>query len=927
MSFFTAHLPNVYNKGLAMAQENSVLGTVEVVARNNGAQLAHYTQGSQVVTLTQSSVVRIHGTPALVSSYERQGNDLIVHMKDGSTVRYQGFFTLDEKGEHSELVFDDGKEVNHAVFPLADLPGPATAEAISPTYTTIGADSLIDDGLSATAIAGILGALAVGAGIAIAAGGSGGGGHHSSDQDNGGNLGNGDGGNNSGNNGNNNGSGGDNGGNSSATAPTITVNPFATDDVLNAVEAKSVQTVSGSTTHVEAGQTVTITLGGKTYTTQVAADGSWQISVPVADLQLLADGKTSLQVSVSNQAGLTAQDSHDFTVDITAPILTISTFAGDNTLDANESTANQTVSGTAIGAEGQIVTITLGQNSYTATVDAQGNWQTVISSSDLQALADGNYTLNATASDAAGNSANGSLDIVKITVPAISINTFGGDDKIDSAESKTDQVLSGMTQNAQPGSSVVVNISDGSALARSLSSGGQTYLATVDADGSWHLTIPAGAMEQFSSGTYTIVATVTNLDGQTATNTHTFVVDLDQPGISIAIVSNDDYLSAVEATQSLSINGVTTGVDAGSVVIVTLNGKSYQAIVDGSGHWSALVPSSDLKLLSDGATTITAAVTAPAGTFSAEHILNVLINQLPQPTLNTPFGDGIINAAEELLSQTLQGKSGLTGAGQSVVVSLNGKSYVATVDVQGNWSVNIPNGDLQLLSDGSFPLVVKATDIAGNIGSITRNIVVDTTPPTLAIKAFATDNILTSSEMATTQTISGSASISEQGQTVIITLNGKSYQALVGANGQWSTSVPSADLQLLSSGNYTITVSLQDLAGNSTQISQVIGVKTALPGVTIQPFTGDDVLDGSEVKTAQVLSGSTTNAETGSLITVVLNSQTYTTRVLADGSWSIMVPAEDLAKLANGTFNILVSVTDLAGQTAEANHSFTVDNS
>ncbi|WP_140919969.1 Ig-like domain-containing protein [Limnobaculum xujianqingii] len=850
-----------------MAQENSVLGTVEVVARNNGAQLAHYTQGSQVVTLTQSSVVRIHGTSALVSSYERQGNDLIVHMKDGSTVRYQGFFTLDEKGEHSELVFDDGKETQHAVFPLADLPGPAAAETISPTYATIGTDSLIDDGLSATAIAGIIGALAVGAGIAIAAGGSGGGGHHSSDQDNGGNLGNGDGGNNSGNNDNN--GGGNNNGNSNATAPTIKVNPFATDDVLNAAEAKSTQTISGSTSHVEAGQTVTIILGGKTYTTQVAADGSWQVSVPAADLQLLADGKTSLQVSVSNQAGLTAQDSHEVTIDITAPVLTISSFAGDNTLDATESTANQTVSGTAIGAEGQIVTITLGQNSYTATVDAQGNWQTVISSTDLQALADGNYTLSATVSDAVGNSANGSLDIAKITVPAISINTFGGDDKIDSAESKTDQVLSGMTQNAQPGSSVVVNISDGSALARSLSSGGQTYLATVGADGSWHLTIPAGAMEQFSSGTYTIVATVTNLDGQTATDTHTFVVDLNQPGISIAIVSNDDYLSAVEATQDLSINGVTTGVDAGSVVIVTLNGKSYQAIVDGSGHWSALVPSSDLKLLSDGATTITAAVTAPAGTFSAEHTLNVLINQLPQPTLNTPFGDGIVNAAEELLSQTLQGKSGLIGAGQSVV---------------------------------------------------------DTTPPTLAIKAFATDNILTTSEMAATQTISGSASISEQGQTVIITLNGKSYQAVVGADGQWSTSVPSADLQLLSSGNYTITVSLQDLAGNSTQISQIIGVKTVLPGVTILPFTGDDVLNGSEVKTDQLLSGSTTNAETGSLITVVLNGQTYTTQVLADGSWSVMVPAEDLAKLANGTFNIQVSVTDLAGQTAETNHSFTVDN-
>ncbi|SFC75487.1 Ig-like domain-containing protein [Pragia fontium] len=886
-----------------MAQENNVLGTVDVVAQGSGAQLAHYSQGSRVITLTQSSVVKIHGNPDLVASYERQGDDLIVHMKDGSTVRYQRFFFLDQNGEHSELIFVDDNEAYRAIFPLADLPGPATAEAISPTYAAVTGSLFEGSDLSAGALAGILAALAVGAGVAIAAGtGGGGGGGHSSNNDG--------------------------GGVAEPKAPTVKITALGGDDKLNQADVQVSQLITGTTTNVEAGQTVTVTLNGKTYTTQVAADGSWQVSVPAADLQNLAQGTGTIQVSVSNQAGQTGQDSHAITVDTVPPTVTISAFAGDNILDSAERSAFQIISGTAVGAEGRTVTITLGSKTYTAVVDAEGHWTTSVSSVDLQGLADGNYTLSAKVSDAAGNSAtaNESITVVS-TEPAISINTFAGDDIINSAESKTGQVLSGDTVNVESGSAVRITISNDNPLTRIPGgSNSQTFLAEVDLDGTWHIVIPPGSLEQLFNGPHTITAVVTNGAGQTAESTHTITVDTSLSGIAIDIVSSDDYLSATEATQVLAINGVTSGVPAGTHVTVMLNGKSYDAVVDVAGNWSVGVPPADLKLLADGVITVTATVVSSGNTYTADHPFTVLTHQSPQPTLNSPFGDGILNLAESGVNQIISGTTGITGAGQSVVVTLGGVSYVAFVNAAGQWSVLIPAKDLQALSDGNASLSVKVTDVAGNPGELNGSVVVDTTAPTLAVKAFAGDNILTASEETGGQILSGSASIADHGKTVMITLNGVSYQATVGIDGSWSVNIPATDLQKLSDGSHTINMSLTDAAGNTTQTTLPFDVKNSLPTLAIHTFAGDDILNNVEAKVNQTLSGTTTNAETGSLITVVLNGQVYTTHVLADGSWSIILPAAELSVLSQGNTTIQVSVTDLAGQTVQSSHDFTVVN-
>ncbi|WP_152958684.1 Ig-like domain-containing protein, partial [Trabulsiella odontotermitis] len=67
-------------------------------------------------------------------------------------------------------------------------------------------------------------------------------------------------------------------------------------------EAQADLTVNGMTT-AQAGQTVTVTIGGNSYTALVQADGSWSVIVPASDVAALTDGAAVVTASVSDIAG------------------------------------------------------------------------------------------------------------------------------------------------------------------------------------------------------------------------------------------------------------------------------------------------------------------------------------------------------------------------------------------------------------------------------------------------------------------------------------------------------------------------------------------------------------------------------------------------------------------------------------------------
>ena len=192
--------------------------------------------------------------------------------------------------------------------------------------------------------------------------------------------------------------------------------------------------LSGTSANVEAGQTVIVT-GGKTYTATVDANGDWTTTVPAADLSSLKDGDASVQVSVTNVNGNSASAGREYSVDTTAPTVTLNTISGDNILNAAEAAQDLTLSGTSTAEAGQTVTVAFNGNTYTAQVQADGSWTLDVPAADLAGIADGNATVTASVSDKAGKPASTDAAVlVDTTVPQIVFDVVAGDDILNIAE-------------------------------------------------------------------------------------------------------------------------------------------------------------------------------------------------------------------------------------------------------------------------------------------------------------------------------------------------------------------------------------------------------------------------------------------------------------------------------------------------------------
>ncbi len=101
----------------------------------------------------------------------------------------------------------------------------------------------------------------------------------------------------------------------------------------------------------------------------------------------------------------------------------------------SEAGAGITISGTTTAQVGQTLTVTLNNNTYQTTVQADGTWSVNVPATDLSGLTASSYTVTATVSDKAGNPASADHALaVDVTAPDLTINTVAGDDIINAIE-------------------------------------------------------------------------------------------------------------------------------------------------------------------------------------------------------------------------------------------------------------------------------------------------------------------------------------------------------------------------------------------------------------------------------------------------------------------------------------------------------------
>ncbi|TFD11757.1 adhesin, partial [Cryobacterium sp. TMT1-2-2] len=453
------------------------------------------------------------------------------------------------------------------------------------------------------------------------------------------------------------------------TAPTLVITGGAA-----LTTADSTPTISGATdapvgTSVTVTVTDTMAVTGQTLTSTVVAGGTWSVIAAA-----LVEGGHTVTVSVTDLAGNTGTAIQTIRVDTTKPSLAI--IAGSTLI--NDSTP--TISGTTDAANGTVVTVTVADQTLSATV-FDGAWSVTAG-----ALSDGNHLVSAVVTDPAGNSQTATQAYSVDTVaPIVSIS---GGSALTNAD--TTPTISG-TSNAPVGTAVSVSV------------GTQTLAATVIAGGTW--SVAAGALVE---GDHTITASITDAAGNTgvALQVYTVVAAPDVTVIGGAAAASNDPAPTFVGTSTAA---------AGSAVTVTIDGQVLRTTVTAAGTWS--VESAEIS--ADGNFTVDVTV--------VDRVTNLPATSTQVFTIDTTAPAVAVTVAPAGRTRdTTPTLSGTTDApvGATVSVTVAGQVLSATVQVGGVWTVE-PGA----LADGNVDVVVTAEDTYGNARSASHSFVVATTPP------------------------------------------------------------------------------------------------------------------------------------------------------------------------------------------------------
>ncbi|MFM2389204.1 MAG: hypothetical protein RLZZ437_759 [Pseudomonadota bacterium] len=488
----------------------------------------------------------------------------------------------------------------------------------------------------------------------------------------------------------------------------ITFDSVTVDNTVNNAEATAGFNITGNGT---ANSTISITLQGTTRTVTVGADGKWTLSWAAGTLTP-GEYDATISATSTDAAGNVRTATHTMRVDTATTVaFAAAPVEGDNVINGVERADGVTLTGTA--QPGATVSVLWNGTTLPATVDAGGNWTVNFSAASLPTgMLPVTSTATVTATDAAGNTASATRTVTFDTGTTVTIDAqqLGGDNIESGAEATNGIVLTG---TAEPGAQVAVTFE------------GITRTVTAGQNGVWSASWTAGEVRpgQYDS---TVSVTATDLAGNTASATHAIRVDTVVTPFTANTVATgtDTVLNGAEAANGITVTGT---VEAGSTVVVRLGtGATVQATVTGT-TWSAVIPAAQIPA-GENSVQLRATATDAVGNTSVEN-QNVQIDTLVRNFARTGGligGDGVLNAVEVAAGMTL---TGTVEPNATVVITLqNGQTQTVTAGANGLWSATFTAAQLPT-GEGSMSVTMRATDLAGNVATLTDRVAYDTVAP------------------------------------------------------------------------------------------------------------------------------------------------------------------------------------------------------
>ncbi len=543
-------------------------------------------------------------------------------------------------------------------------------------------------------------------------------------------------------------------------APVITPSAVTSDNYISAAERDQSVTLTGTgepyATLAWNLLNTSTNVQGSTYHVQVAADGTWSLSLGWYALGQVGDGSLKLSMSQTDLAGNisspstnpTPTDVRLFTLDTQVLAPTLKKIDGhdvtvNNWVNAEEASGTVSLSGGGeVGAAIKIKSLrgvagTLGPLSA-GTVDADGGWSYNLTSADLQVLGNGSVSVEFYQIDKAGNQSTTQTQTFKIDtlVSAPTLDTVAGNDIINAAEKANGITLTGQ---AEPNAVVTVTL-------KQANHADQIFTANVGNASTWALPLSAADLSSFADGSLTIEVKQIDAAGNDSSSSRFSAITtktvslatLPLSDVAIDPVSVDDKVSLSEQSADVTLSG--TGPAQTSVTVV-LSGKLHSVEKTGSieanGVWRINLTPTDMASLGQGEVSVQVSAhnTSDQSSAVVSKVFTLDVTE-PSPSLSQVSGNALVNAAEALAGVDVTG----TGVvGHLVVVTLQGSnpnSIVRTVSVgsDGRWQAHLSESDFLRLGEGNISVsaVQKTSSLATTTSvAVTSSFLVDTIAPAL----------------------------------------------------------------------------------------------------------------------------------------------------------------------------------------------------
>ncbi|ELP6359674.1 non-fimbrial adhesin SiiE [Salmonella enterica] len=555
----------------------------------------------------------------------------------------------------------------------------------------------------------------------------------------------------------------------------------------------------------------------------------------------LGDGSHSIYYVITDKAGNTATSKTlNFTIDTfnTTPVAidsiggqTLAEMTGsDGKIYITDTTRNLLFSGSA-EPNSKIEIIINGLNVGEVWVNDKGHWQMPV---NPLYFTEGQLDITVKSTDRAGNVNQEKYSIWVDT----HIQVFTSELDDNKSSSKTDWWSNSSTITMRGMGEIGATVS-------LIVAGVTLATAVVAANGQWEL-----STDQLPEGKYDITLSIEDNAGNRKEEVHEIFIDRTPP--NAPVVTYSDIVNDLIIMQG-------TAEAKSQLIITDSNGNTYTLTVPDNGKWSMAIP-----YPSEGKFTITSV--DAIGNRSDDVPLDIM-KEVPVISLSPDSDSGTVgdNITRDKQPTFIIGN--LESDVVVVQVDINGTVYNAEKNADGVWFFT-PGTPL---ADGSYTISVIASDAAGNQkNSLPITVTIDSTltVPEIALAA-GEDNGASDSDNVTNHTqpkfTLQHIDADVTGVTVNVTHNGVTdiYQATQGADG-WTFTPPAA----WNDGNYTLSVTVVDRAGNSQQSASLAVTVDSTVTVTADS-QHDDASDDATATAVTPPESETVNAESATHLRTV----------------------------------------------------------